>query len=107
MIALALWNSFPHYHYLKGLNLDVPAPLHHQLAQRDYHLIAPSASFIPDTFVRHLAVAGSREEAITQLQEIAATGVDQITIHPILLPGQTWPQVLEEFAVHLMPQVNP
>lgn len=106
MIVLPLWNSYPNFGYLDVLDLNVPDSLLEQLAKRDYSLIKPSASLVPDTFVRHLAVAGSRSEVIGQLQEIAATGVDQITIYPIVLPGQTLHGVIRGFAQDVMPHVQ-
>ncbi|RMF93146.1 MAG: LLM class flavin-dependent oxidoreductase [Nitrospinota bacterium] len=106
MIALPLWNSYPHFQYLEVLGLEVPSALQAQLAKRDYSLIVPSASLVPDSFVRHLAVAGSRQEVITQLQEIAATGVDQITMYPVLTPGQTIQEAIIRFARDIMPQVR-
>jgi 5,10-methylenetetrahydromethanopterin reductase len=106
MIVLPLWNSYPNFRYLEVLGLEVPKALCAQLAKRDYGLIKPSAPLVPDAFVRHLAVAGCRAEAIDQLQEIAATGVDQITIHPLLLPGQTLPAVIRHFAQDILPRMS-
>ena len=105
MIVLPLWNSYPNLRYIEVLGLEVPLALRQQLAKRDYSLIAPSAPLVPETFVRHLAVAGSRSEVIDQLQEIAATGVQQITVHPIVLPGQTLPEAVCCFAQDILPHV--
>ncbi len=106
MIVLPLWNSYPHFAYLRPLGLEVPAALCQQLARRDYRLITRSASLVPDSFVRHLAVAGSCAEVIAQLQDIAAMGLDQITMHPIVLPGQTLPEAIRCFAQDVMPHVR-
>jgi 5,10-methylenetetrahydromethanopterin reductase len=106
MIVLPLWNSYPHFAYLEVLGLEMPAALRQQLAKRDYALIKPSAALVPDAFVRHLAVAGSRAEVIDQLQEIAAMGVDQLTIYPIVLPGQRLSETIGRLAQDVMPHVQ-
>lgn len=106
MIVLPLWNSYPNFQYLEVLNLEVPPLLREQLARRDYRVIRSSAALVPDTFVRHLAVAGSRNTVIDQLQEIAATGVDQITIYPIILPGQSLAGIITRFAQDIVPLIT-
>ena len=106
MIVLPLWNSYPNLRYIEVLGLEVPPALRQQLAKRDYSLITPSAPLVPETFVRHLAVAGSRSEVIDQFQEIAATGVRQVPVHPIVLPGQRLPEAVCCFAQDILPHVH-
>lgn len=90
MVALPLWVSYPNLAYLDPLP-DIPPlspELRATLARRDYNVIPESAALVPDELVEHLTVAGTLDDVMAHMRSIAATGVDQITVHPVAPPGR-------------------
>ena len=106
-IALPLWSSYPNWDYLDPLPIPrVPAEIRAVLATRDYTRIDEAALGIPDSFVEHLAVAGTLDDVARQTLAIAQSGVTQVTIHPVQAPGQGVADVLRSFAREVMPAVR-
>jgi alkanesulfonate monooxygenase SsuD/methylene tetrahydromethanopterin reductase-like flavin-dependent oxidoreductase (luciferase family) len=56
--------------------------------------------------VRHSALAGTVEDVVAQIVEIAGTGVDHITLYPMPLPGQDIESVLGQFVDQVMPAAH-
>jgi 5,10-methylenetetrahydromethanopterin reductase len=106
MVALPLWVSYPDLGYLKPLPpVALPPELHAILARRDYNLIPEAARLVPDELVEHLAVAGTLDDVIAQARAIVATGVDQITVHPVAPPGGDAVDVARQFAREVVPNL--
>ena len=75
------------------------------LAKRDYNLMLQKAHLVPDNYIRHMVVAGSQEQVIKQMIQIAQTGVNQITIRAIPSSGSTVESILTQFANEIIPEV--
>ncbi len=71
----------------------------------DLGLIAPYTDLISDDLVRDAALAGTVDEVARQIVEIAALGLDEITLYPMPLEGQTLESVLERFVGEVLPAV--
>lgn len=105
-VALPLWSSYPNWDYLDPLPwLRVPDRVTQILAARDYGLIDEAARYIPDEFVDDLVVAGTLDDVVRQMRAIAATGITQITIHPVPVGHMEERNVLELFATRVMPEL--
>ena len=106
-VALPLWSSYPNWDYLDPLpGLRVPDRVTQILASRDYGRIDEAAAYIPDEFVEHLVVAGTLDDVVRQMRAIAATGVTQITIHPVPIGDLRERDVLDLFATRIMPELG-
>lgn len=60
--------------------------------------VAEHGSTVPDSLVAHFALAGTPDECAEQLRRIAATGINQVSIVPFVMPGDSRSRVLEAFA---------
>jgi 5,10-methylenetetrahydromethanopterin reductase len=72
----------------------------------DFKLVAQYQHLITDDMVRDGALAGTVDDVVRQIVEVAATGVTQITLYPVPLAGQTIESVLEQFAAEVKPRVE-
>ncbi|MDR7558651.1 MAG: LLM class flavin-dependent oxidoreductase [Armatimonadota bacterium] len=104
-VALPMWISYPNLSYLDPLGLPPPPEdLVAVLARRDYALISQAAALVPDAYLDHLAVAGTLEDVVAQLDQIRRAGIAHITLRPVPPPGGTVQGVVEALARDVMPR---
>lgn len=72
----------------------------------DLGLVADYLHLITDDMVRDAALAGTVDDVVKQIAEVASTGVTQITLYPMPLEGQTIRSVLEQFVNNVQPRVE-
>lgn len=111
MVNLSMWFAYPNFErffdYAPGApEWQFPQELLDTLAKRDYHLISPSAHLIPNSLVRHRALAGSADDIAQQVLDIAALGITQMTIFPMPTVGESHGAVIRNFAEQVMPKVR-
>jgi 5,10-methylenetetrahydromethanopterin reductase len=104
-VALPMWISYPNLSYLDPLGLPPPpADLIAILARREYALIGQAAALVPEAYLDHLAVAGTLEDVVQQLDQIRRAGIAHITLRPVASPGGTVEEVVEALAHDVMPR---
>jgi alkanesulfonate monooxygenase SsuD/methylene tetrahydromethanopterin reductase-like flavin-dependent oxidoreductase (luciferase family) len=72
----------------------------------DFNLIAQHADLISDDMVRDAALAGTVDDVVRQIVEIAGTGITHLTLYPVPVGGQTIEWVLETFVRDVAPAVQ-
>ncbi|MDR7523423.1 MAG: LLM class flavin-dependent oxidoreductase [Armatimonadota bacterium] len=98
-VALPLWISYPNLSYLDPLPVPPPpAALLDVLARREYDLIPEAARLVPDSYLDHLAVAGTAEQVRDRLQRLLACGISHLLLRPIPPPDGDLPETLGQVA---------
>lgn len=94
-VGRVLWSQYPHVATLTALGLALPPELDRRLRDagpfRRTHDLAAFQQFadaIPDDLLRVFTVAGTEDEVATQFRDLLDGGVDELMIHPLLVPGQ-------------------
>jgi 5,10-methylenetetrahydromethanopterin reductase len=116
-IASGMWLSYPKWDYYFNYSPDWDerfSPIKQFIERHggkprnvgDHGLMAPYTSLIPDDLVRDAALAGTVDEVARQIVEIAALGINEITLYPMPLDGQTIESVLERFTSEVLPAVE-
>ena len=72
----------------------------------DFTLIAQYNDLVTDDMVRDKALVGSADDIVRQIVEIAGTGINEITIYPLTMPGQDIETVLDSFSRDIKPRVD-
>lgn len=72
----------------------------------DFTLIAQYNDLVTDNMVRDKALVGSADDIVRQIVEIAGTGINEITIYPLTMPGQDIETVLDSFSRDIKPRVD-
>jgi 5,10-methylenetetrahydromethanopterin reductase len=88
---------------LTGAALAARARLTSSYNVQDHmHPGAPHAVVVPDDVIPEFAIAGVPNECIHQCRAMFEAGIDEITIRPYALPGQTRLEMIEAFAREVM-----
>ncbi|MFI5266578.1 MAG: LLM class flavin-dependent oxidoreductase [Chloroflexota bacterium] len=66
------------------------------------HPGARHAGVVPDEVIPEFAIAGTPEDCVRQAKAIFEAGIDEITIRPYALPGETRLRMIEAFAREVM-----
>lgn len=112
-ILSALRSSYPTLNYLDVLpEFELPSRLIQVMQKKDHktksYYANPenSAPLIPSILTEHLAVAGTPAEVAVRLRSIIALGIfTEITISPVVCPGQTQEQVFRTFTEKVIPKI--
>jgi 5,10-methylenetetrahydromethanopterin reductase len=67
---------------------------------------ARHAQVVPDEVIQEFAIAGTPRDCVRQVQAIFEAGVDEITIRPYALAGETRLQMIEAFAREVVAKVR-
>jgi 5,10-methylenetetrahydromethanopterin reductase len=104
-IAGALLGSFPNFDFLTASGLSVPPELWALLEQRqaDYPTIMAA---IPDSFVDHLALAGTAAQCAAQIERLVVAGIRHVVLAPLPVDETRVESVIEPFADEVMPRVR-
>lgn len=116
-IAISLWYTYPKWDYYFNYTPEWDERLRpiKEFIERqgdkprnvgDFNLIAEYADLIGDDLVRDAALAGTVDDVVKQIVEVAVAGITQITLYPMPLPGQTIETVLETFVKNVAPAVE-
>jgi len=116
-IAIGLWYTYPKWDYYFNYTPEWDERLRtiKEFIERqsskprnvgDFNLIAEYTDLIDDDMVCDAALAGTVDDVLKQIVEIAGTGITQITLYPMPLAGQTIESMLHEFVQQVMPRVE-
>ncbi len=116
-IAGELWHTYPRWNTLLTYQPDWEEKLgplrafieHYGGKPRnvdDFKLVAEFNPLITTEMVREKALVGSVDQVAAQLQEIAATGIQEVTLYPLPLAGQDVESVLQTFFEQVMPRLK-
>ena len=116
-IAIGLWYKYPNWDYffyhdeewedrLQPLKAFIENHGGKPRNVGDYDLISSYTELITDEMVRHSALAGTVDDVVHQIVEIADTGITQIALYPMPLPGQSIELVLDAFVKDVMPRAQ-
>lgn len=116
-IAIGLWYTHPRWDYYFNYTPEWDERLRpiKEFIERqggkprnvgDFNLIAEYTDLIDDDMVCDASLAGTVDDVVKQIVEIAGTGITQITLYPMPLAGQTIESVLHEFVQQVMPRVE-
>jgi 5,10-methylenetetrahydromethanopterin reductase len=116
-IAIGLWHMHPRWDYYLNYTPDWHERLRpiKEFIERhggkprnvgDFNLIAQHADLISDDMVRDAALAGTVDDVVRQIVEIAGTGITHLTLYPVPVGGQTIEWVLETFVRDVAPAVQ-
>ncbi len=115
-IAIGLWHTYPrwdyYFNYMPQWDEQL-RPIREFIERQggkprnvaDFARISEYADVIGDDMVRDAALAGTVEEVVQQIVQIAQAGVNQIALYPMPLPGQTIESVLGAFVRDVVPRV--
>jgi 5,10-methylenetetrahydromethanopterin reductase len=99
-VADRLVATYPHWEYLEHLHIHPTPELHAAVQARDQSAIAACLS---DDDVRATALVGTVEHVIEQLWRMATPLVDQLTIRPYALAGESTAAIVTAFADQVWP----
>jgi 5,10-methylenetetrahydromethanopterin reductase len=116
-IAIGLWHMYPRWDYYFNYT---PAwherlrPIEEFIQRQggkprnvgDFNLIAAHADLIGDDLVRDAGLAGTVDDVVRQIVEIAGTGITHLTLYPVPVGRQTIESVLETFVTDVVPAVH-
>ncbi len=115
-IAIGLWYTYPKWDYYFNYTPEWDErlrPIKDFIERQggkprnvgDFNLIAEYTDLIGDDLVRDWSLAGTVDDVVRQIVEVAGTGITQIALYPMPLAGQTIESVLEQFARDVQPRV--
>lgn len=116
-IAVGLWDKYPKWDYYLNYEPDWEArfqPLQEFARAQgskprnvgDHELVEPYSALVTDEMVRDNALVGNVDQVVQQLREIAGTGVNEVAVYPMPLPGQDVESVLTQFVAEVLPRVS-
>lgn len=116
-IAIGLWHTYPRWDYYFNYAPEWQerlGPLREFIERHggkprnvgDFNLVAQYAELIDDDMVRDAALAGSVDDVVRQIVEVARTGITHLTLYPVPLGDQTIELVLETFVRDVAPAVE-
>lgn len=116
-IAVGLWYTHPKWDYYLNYTPEWEARFEtlRQFIERhggkprnvgDFALVSDYADLVTDAMVRDASLAGTVDDVVHQIVEIARAGISQITLYPMPLPGQTIESVMELFVRDVLPRAE-
>jgi 5,10-methylenetetrahydromethanopterin reductase len=99
-VADRLVATYPHWEYLEYLHIQTTPALHAAVQARDQSAIAACLS---DEDVRATALVGTVDHVVEQLWRMATPLVDQLTIRPYALQGESPAAIVTTFVEQVWP----
>ncbi|WP_176561947.1 LLM class flavin-dependent oxidoreductase [Mycolicibacterium palauense] len=83
--TIAAWfpQTAPVYCELAGLPRSLVEQVRSTYTGGEFQEAQAAAALLPDDFVRRMALAGNRSDAVAHIRTLAAVGVDTLTVFPI------------------------
>lgn len=105
-----LRTHYPRFNSPRLAGVDIPEELAEALGSIGYThdpaTLADLAGLVPGQAIDRLAVAGTREEVAAQLADLIGSGVEEVMVMPVPVPGQSELELIRQIAAEVMPRAR-
>jgi 5,10-methylenetetrahydromethanopterin reductase len=105
-----LRTHYPHFNSPRLAGVEIPDDLVEALAAVGYThdpaALVALARLVPEQAIDRLAVAGTVDEVADQLAALLRSGVAEVMVMPIVVPGQQEPDLIRQIAEEVMPRAR-
>jgi 5,10-methylenetetrahydromethanopterin reductase len=105
-----LRTHYPHFHSPRLAGVEIPEDLVEALAGLGYThdpaALLALGRLVPEQAVNRLAVAGTADDVANQLAGLVGSGVAEVIVMPVVVPGQREQDLIRQIAEEVMPRAR-